>query len=518
MGFGNPFHTAPAVQESNPVFHQTFDHSKADWNRAKSDLEQLGRLQLSRLMTIFQPAYAEGIKGKALDLSSKAPVRSPIVMEKNDQIAYSPKQSFALVVWVKTRPGARQGTPIWTNKQHNTPDSVGWTLGTQDNGAWLWNMSDGKVSYNYKPTAEKQAINDGKWHQLAISVDRTRKEVWMYLDGRNVAIYQIENDNLQSLESKYRTILGGSDEKFDFESNGEWTAFNGYLDEAALYDRPLTVAEVRKNYEQLSGHTLPEIRLTPDRLKIQVWNIWHGGHRFGENVGVERTIEILKENNADIIGLIETYGSGAIIADSLGYYFYLISTNLSIMSRYPIEETISLYKPFNSGGAIINLGKDKRIAFFDMWLSWRGETERLVDINQILPPLEQYIKDSDRLPLIVVGDFNTTTHQDLTEDTQSLYKSVRQDRPVSELITKAGLMDSYRVVHPNPAMSPGYTWSPITNEIAALKKGFRSSRIDYIYYKSNRLLPYHSYVVDTHPVFYPSDHASVVTFFYLNWD
>lgn len=47
----------------------------------------------------------------------------------------------------------------------------------------------------------------------------------MYLDGRNVAIYQIEG--LKSLESKIRTIIGGSDEEQDWECRGEWMAFNG---------------------------------------------------------------------------------------------------------------------------------------------------------------------------------------------------------------------------------------------------------------------------------------------------
>ena len=35
----------------------------------------------------------------------------------------------------------------------------------------------------------------------------------------------------------------------------------------------------------------------------------------------------------------ETYGSGPIIADRLGYYLYLRSSNNSVLSRYPLVET-----------------------------------------------------------------------------------------------------------------------------------------------------------------------------------
>lgn len=494
-------------------FYESFDGKKSDSKRAVNDLEN----QL-KIITIYQPSYSKGIKGKALDLSSDAPMRTPMVLEKDNDLKYTKEQSFSLIVWVKTKKGARQGLPIWTNKKYGTKDSVGWCLGTQDNGAWLWNMSDGNVTYNYEPTTERQAINDGNWHQLAVSLDRSKREVWMYMDGENVAVYQIEDANLQSMESSFRTIVGGADDYYDFGSNGEWTAFNGLIDEVSMYDRPLTASEVRVGYERLTGKQVKRAELIPDRLKIQVWNIWHGGHRFGHHVGVERTCEILKQNNADIIGLVETYGSGAVIADSLGYYFYLISTNLSIMSRYPIEETISVYQPFNSGGAIINLGDNQRIAFFDIWLSSRGDKYREPEIKEILPEIDQYLRNAERVPVIMVGDFNSPSHLDLTEETVMHYGGEMRDRPISKLVTGADLIDSYRVNHPNPAMSPGYTWSPLRNEIFVLKSGAHLSRIDYIYYKGKKLQPYHSYVIDSHPVFFPSDHASVITSFYLDWD
>ena len=100
------------------------------------------------------------------------------------------------------------------------------------------------------------------------------------------------------------------------------------------------------------------------------WNIWHGGRRYGQHVGVQRVIETIKASQADVICMIETYGSGAIIADSLGFYFYLISSNLSIMSRYPIAETIEAFRPFNFGGAVVKLAHGQELVVMDTWLHY----------------------------------------------------------------------------------------------------------------------------------------------------
>ena len=156
------------------------------------------------------------------------------------------------------------------------------------------------------------------------------------------------------------------------------------------------------------------------------WNIWHGGHEHGEGVGVERVVELIKASGADLIAMQETYGSGEEIADALGYFFYLRSSNLSIMSRYPIGETFDVYKPFNSGGARIHLGPDQAVAFFTIWLHYlpdylkqviertstpdsleAGEgTTRHAEIRAILADIAPHLDRADAVPVIMAGDFN----------------------------------------------------------------------------------------------------------------
>lgn len=519
------FLTSTAQTKQDSLIHISFDEPQ------ESEIQKILEETTSQrsIKQTFATARCKGIKGLALDLTEDVPIRVPKILDENDQLNYGDGSSFTLQVWIQTKKDAPQGTAIMSNKKWNDTKSSGWTLGTKENGAWYWQVSDGKTEYSYEPTAQRQAINDGEWHQITIVIDKTRNEMWMYFDGRNVAIYLI--NGLKSLESELRTVIGGTDEYMTWGSRGEWTAFNGRIDEVKFWNRAITAKEVADDY-----HTNLDLKETlsidpvNNRLKIQSWNIWHGGHRHGQHVGVERVIDVLKSENADVIGLIETYGSGAIIADSLGYYFYLISTNLSIMSRYPIEECIELYKPFNSGGAILNLGNNRKLAFFDIWLNSNpnmcnlieGEEvaktivedekkTRVLEINTILKEMKPYIDNANEIPVMMAGDFNSGSHLDWTSEYKNLHNGMVIEWPVSQVMMKTGFKDSFREANPNVFDAPGYTWSPLINPF---NPDCVQDRIDFIYYKGSNLVPFHSETINHHPVFWPSDHGSVVTHFY----
>lgn len=518
--------TSSAQNKQDPIIHINFDESQESVMQKAIDAISLSKSRL----TTFATSRSKGIKGQALDLTGDVPVRVPKVLEKEDLLSLSSNQSFSIQLWIQTKKNAPQGTPIMSNKEWNDSKSIGWTLGTNENGAWNWQVSDGQSQYLYEPTAQRQAINDGYWHQLTVTINRERSEMWMYKDGVNVAIYRI--DGLKGLESELRTVIGGTDEYNDWGSRGEWTAFNGKIDELKFWDRVVNSEEVAENYRMnLSLRKSSNIIPQSDRLKVQVWNIWHGGHRYGQSVGLERVIDVLKKENADVIGLIETYGSGSIIADSLGYYFYLISSNLSILSRYPIEECIELFKSFNSGGAILNLGNDQKLAFFDIWLNYlpnvceltEGEevairvveeekNTRLVEINTILKEIKPFIDNSKEIPVMMVGDFNSGSHLDWTNEYKSLHDDMVIEWPVSRSMLKAGFKDSFRQLNPNVFVAPGFTWSPLINPF---EPDCINDRIDYIYYRGGNLVPFHSETIDHHPVIWPSDHGSVITQFYF---
>lgn len=477
------------------------------------------------VMQLQQPQWTNGISGRALDLSENAVLRKPLVIDSLGTPDYG-KLNFSVQVWVKTIKDAAQGTPIIGNIKDEDPEGPGWKILTQENGAWgVW-ISDGKSEYTYLPTSVRQAINDGEWHQLAFSIDREKDEIWFYKDGKNVAIYN--TPGLGGLNSKNRTVVGGTYEYWEYGSSGQWTAFNGFLDEVSIKNSYQNHQSIKKDFVRFK--TLEKDESLDSSLRTMVWNIWHGGRRYGKHVGVERVVQTIKDAQPDVIALIETYGSGEIIADALGYHFYLISSNLSIMSRFPINKTIKAFRPFNFGGAEIDLGNERQLTFLNTWLHYLPDYSKDVidgvisgkdlimaeketrhsEVKSILKEIRPLYSKSGNNPVIMLGDFNSGSHLDWVESTKNIHNDYTVKWPVSMEMIKAGFKDSFRELNINPLLDPGLTWTPRA-ATSSSKYGLRD-RIDYIYYKGG-LVPIESKVIDYHPLMFPSDHAAVLTVF-----
>ncbi|WP_353124999.1 endonuclease/exonuclease/phosphatase family protein [Parapedobacter pyrenivorans] len=262
-------------------------------------------------------------------------------------------------------------------------------------------------------------------------------------------------------------------------------------------------------------------------LKVMTFNIWHGGRETGEEEGPMRVVNVIRDSGADIVAMQETYGSGERIAEALGYHFYLRSTNLSILSRYPIVDTLDAYEPFNSGAVTIDVGGQPIVVAsnwlnypFDYWdllekgqpidsAEWREQFEGEKNagiLREIVATLSPAIENSDRVPVIICGDFNTGSHLDWVPETRHLNGGYVMPFPATLLMEQWGFIDSFREIHPDPMTMRGITWSP------AFPQAFQD-RIDYIFYRGNSLKAVNSETIDTHPVVYPSDHAAVMTTF-----
>lgn len=479
----------------------------------------------------FEPApqysTTKGISGSALDLSANAAIRK-ILTVKNQ--LHENNGDFSVMIWLKASPNLSLDYDVFSSTSGTDKKTKGWRLGVQANGAWCWE-ANGKSRYEYHPTVERQTVKDNKWHLLAFTYAKEKEEIRLYYDGLNTAIYYCPG--LDSLNAK-ELIIGGRiadpTNSSSAEYRDQWHAFNGVLDQAGLYAEALNADFINQQYRiHFPALNAGKKQLSNEKqtLKVMNFNIFHGGNETGKEVGVERIVEVIKNSGADVVSMQETYGSGARIADKLGYYFYLRSTNISIMSRYPIEETLNGYKSFYNGGAHIRLSKDQKIAFFANWLNFPtdywGDLEKnqqlnadtLVkqmdkgntgDLRNILEIIKPYTDQSEQVPVIFCGDFNTGSHLDWIETTKHLNGGLVVPFPSGLLLMKNGFKDSFREIHPDPLKVRGITWSPMSDQ--AFK-----DRIDYIYYKGSKIKAVASATIDQHPVKYPSDHAALLTTF-----
>lgn len=279
-------------------------------------------------------------------------------------------------------------------------------------------------------------------------------------------------------------------------------------------------------------------------LTVLSWNIWHAGHsKAYPEKGCEGTIGLLKKSGADVILMVETYGSSQAIADSLGYEHFLISDNLCIYSRYPIIRTYTFsdrIATFNFGGVEIDVDGTP-VRLFDTWLhylpdarlvptalpeadilAWDDAGSRDEEIRTILSILEPMIAQTDSIPIIMGGDFNSHSHLDWTEATKNLYNhgGSAVNWTVSRELAAAGFTDSFREINPDPVKNIGTTWMTDADSLATPN---RQDRIDFIYYRGKTIRPVASECFDHmlgemctfrgEDFFYASDHGFVLTTF-----
>ena len=399
--------------------------------------------------------------------------------------------------------------------------TAGWAIALAPNGSWTWNLGDGKRRFDYRPTFERQPLADGKWHHLGFSIDDQAKEARLYHDGREVAVYSIAG-----IED-WR-----SDLEVDFEGDGNAGDLSIWLmsedievEDTVSENVPLPREAFASAWEAMSGVAVPDgmAKEPVEELSILAWNIWHGGRRDGQEVGIERVVAAIRESGADAVAMQETYGSGAELADRLGWHFYLRSSNLSVMSRYPIRETFDYYQPFRLGGVTLQLSPGQLVRLFSLWIhhlpdigkavrSGEANPAQLVaaemetrgsEIRDILVALAPVIAQSEQIPLIVAGDFNSPSHLDWIDSVKDRHAGLVVPWPVSTQMAAAGFTDAFRTANPDVAADRGRTWSPrFTDDW--------QDRIDYVYYCGSALEVIESRMIDHVEPSWPSDHAAVV--------
>ena len=272
-----------------------------------------------------------------------------------------------------------------------------------------------------------------------------------------------------------------------------------------------------------------ELLFQGETIKVMAWNIWHGGREDGEQVGVQRTIDVIRDSGADLVAMQETYGSGEMISEALGYYFAPRGTNVSIHSRYPVIADVSVFQEFKCVGAVVELPDGSPLVFYSIWLPFNGDIwlpgsranrpipEMLAvcqpsadDLAKILPLIDAKLEvlGFADAPLIIAGDFNSMSHLDYTIDAASQHGGLVIPWPTSRLMTDAGFTDSYRQVRPNVRRNRDRTWSPRFRDQ-------EQDRIAFIYYRGS-LTPTQADVLQAHPDGFPSDHSAVSTNFMLS--
>ena len=395
----------------------------------------------------------------------------------------------------------------------------GFAISVLPDGAWTWNAGDGNSRIDHRPEVHDQGIADGQWHEIGFAIDRAGGVAQLFHDGRRVALHDLRG--VGSLRSDRTTLQIGS-AAAEFEVG-------------AVRFEPGVVSrdQVAQDFAELVGEgrrPVPAPTWDGESLRVLAWNIWHGGRRKGRDEGVQRVVEVIEESGADIVLMQETYGSGPRISGRLGFDYFLRSSNLSVMSRYPIVDVHRLSTGFRFGGVSIELRPGVVVQAYSIWLNYlpsvgqqldagaTGEALAAADaetrgseMHGVLEELLPHLASTPGMPVIVGGDFNSGSHLDWTAAAAALPNHLGRvvGWPVSIAMRDAGFVDAFRFAHADPVQDPGLTWSPEFPDS-------HQDRIDYVYVLGDDWQIEDAMVLSDHPDGWPSDHAAVLTILRLD--
>lgn len=277
---------------------------------------------------------------------------------------------------------------------------------------------------------------------------------------------------------------------------------------------------------------------TVSELTVMSYNMWFGGVKV--NDFHNKQIRFLNSMNVDVVGLQESWGGqGVRLAQTLGWHYWQ-GHELGILSRYPIVDT---YPVTESGGAVrIALDNENQVnvwnshlghdpygpydfCFYNMTKSEvidrEAKSGRTRQIIEIVEAMKDHIANSDKIPVLLTGDFNAPSQLDWTEANKDAHCGTGDFLwPSSNYPINAGLIDSYREMHKDPKTEPGFTWSPVYVDNVDEGKPEPKDRIDFIFHKGLKVLESYTHVTGK-PQFEPnqadnewtSDHAVVVSVF-----
>ena len=217
------------------------------------------------------------------------------------------------------------------------------------------------------------------------------------------------------------------------------------------------------------------------QLDVLVYNIEYSGD--------SSTDTVIKDIDADIVGVLESYNRLPEIAEKTGYPYY--NVGLQLLSKYPIHE------PSGADGlyALIEVQPGYAVAFFNTHLDYVKYGPKLLlsgmPMDEVLASEDEVRTDSIRIqtpdmqslvtagyPVFLTGDFNQPSSLDYAADTVGTRKGISQAVPwtVSEALFDVDMRDTFREIHPDPVENPG-----ITKDNPDFREGGFGDRIDYVY-------------------------------------
>ncbi|MEM8889025.1 MAG: endonuclease/exonuclease/phosphatase family protein [Bacteroidota bacterium] len=199
--------------------------------------------------------FTKGIAGQALQLRPEKAYPDL----KLSGISLDGSTDFSLSFWMKTtsaKPMVFLSQKRFGNKSIAAQKNPGWVL-YSSGGSMGWSIGSGERRINYeRDNGNKMPLNDGKWHQLAMTFNKDLREFRLYYDGFHVAAYKVNFD----FSNEEILSIGPKTDRYN---SGE---FAGGIEQGKKELQALLDAFNALGLEPLKKEELIDLIVEPERL------------------------------------------------------------------------------------------------------------------------------------------------------------------------------------------------------------------------------------------------------------
>ena len=222
-------------------------------------------------------------------------------------------------------------------------------------------------------------------------------------------------------------------------------------------------------------------------LTVMSFNVWYGG----ASVDFGQIAAAIGAADADIVGVQEPEANLRRIADAAGLQY--VDESLHLISRYPLfpaerDGVRFAYAEVARGRVVAVTNAHLTCCPYGPNLVRNGKSaEQVMAVERRLrvPEAKPYARAlaglaADDIPAFITGDFNSPSHLDWTAEAVAARDlPFELEWPASKAFADAGLRDSYREIHPDPAAEPGLSWTAGTPP-PRIRERETVDRIDWI--------------------------------------
>ncbi len=493
------------------------------------------------------PSFSPGLEGTALHVDPDGPVAT-IAVERQ-HLSMGPSQDFAVQFWVRTDAPVDRRFVLLSQKTF--PDNslasqknAGWVF-YMSGGTWAWSMGSGNRRITYeRDNGHRMPLNDGQWHQLAMTYSSEPSEVRLYYDGINWVTYHVSDSNGFDFSNENPLTVGVSQRpeprpeplpEIEAGARGLQTLVDAFdalglsplapdeLVHLVVDPRQLFAEKVDREAHQLGADSLAfrrrmdsvdwePVAAAERALMANPYTV-HQNLNFTETAPLKRVYRLQD-------GRVEIQPAGALLyaererldapdfdMDEMALWERTLGREeiaASYADHFEPSQAPSLESVDSLTAACWNIwhggkhwtlqehGWDSRVAIAEML--------READTDVVM--MQETYSSGDFIAAELGFYFATTVDWDYLNQGANI--SVLKDSPASVTLLEAGFTDAYRSLYPDAATHPAPTHRS-------------GERIDQLYYRGAGLTNLSTQIVSERATGFPSDHYLILSTFGLDY-